>query len=72
MQPTELVRFIETSLRGKKAAVYGSESSIFIRQLLRNLGVWGVEVNFVSITSEEERDIPSRSTSRAPMRMTAS
>ena len=63
MQPTELVRFIETSLRGKKAAVYGSESSIFIRQLLRNLGVWGVEVNFVSITSEEERDIPSRSTS---------
>lgn len=63
-QMAELTRFIETSLRGKKAALHAQESSTFAKHLSHHLAAWGLDVNFMS-TSEDDSEVTSTYESRA-------
>lgn len=50
------MRFIETSLRGKKAAFHASETSDFAQHVSHHLVLWGLEVNHFALPTDEEAD----------------
>ena len=55
---SELMRFVETSLRGKKAALHSNEHSPFAKHLSHHLASWGLDVNHISINHDEENEGP--------------
>lgn len=50
------MRFVETSLRGKKAAFHASESSDFAQHVSHHLVLWGIEVNHFALPSDEDSE----------------
>ena len=60
-QTKELWRFVDTLLRGKKAALHAPESSAFAKQLSHHLASWGLDVNHISTLDDDDHDPAQRS-----------
>lgn len=56
LQLGELMRFAESSLRGKKVALHALEHSTFAHHLSHHLANWGLEVSHVPVASEDYAD----------------
>lgn len=65
MQVSELARFIDVSLRGKKAALHALESSISARYLSHHLASWGMDISHVALRSDDDQDTTSSATTTA-------
>lgn len=50
------MRFVESSLRGKKAAFHASETSDFAQHISHHLVLWGLEVNHFALPTEDDSE----------------